>query len=392
MVEAALERLKDCFDKYAEWDTSSQVVSTEFSMMLRFEHRPLYFKRFGGRSNALKQAPDPAMGYHENGLDAQGRIVHIRQYHGYYPPVDTFFRYSENMIEAVMYVNHIPAEIKHYFMEAGKITRCVQLGINGYNSLFYQKPSSVQALVEHIRRAPIIVQETYQYEGERLTRIDSYRGFDVVQDSHYQIDYDDQGEIILIMQHYNEGGSSVLFRKRPKGETLASITEAAKAALLKAIPQVIKAQNFTEPIYCLVLGYNGVEQYFPPVIEVGFLSEREAILKRDRHEWSGMWYPILNKTYSNDTFPPYRITDPDVLAACEKLETEIQQASKFTHGTKALRQIAHDLTQLDWSQITPTTDDFVVYAIDYELDEIDSALRASTSPEQVKAWRKKGWL
>ena len=38
------------------------------------------------------------------------------------------------------------------------------------------------------------------------------------------------------------------------------------------------------------------------------------------------------------------------------------------------------------------TDDFVAFAIDPELDELEEAVSASASDEQVAAWRARGWL
>ena len=50
------------------------------------------------------------------------------------------------------------------------------------------------------------------------------------------------------------------------------------------------------------------------------------------------------------------------------------------------------LSRHDWSGELDVTDDFVAFAIDPELDDLEQALSASASHDRVAAWRARGWL
>jgi hypothetical protein len=88
------------------------------------------------------------------------------------------------------------------------------------------------------------------------------------------------------------------------------------------------------------------------------------------------------------------ITDPDTLEICGQLEQEIQAGSKWDTATCILRDVTAALTRHDWSGILDTTPDFVIFAIDWEMegDDLAAVLGASASQEQLREWKDKGWL
>ena len=72
----------------------------------------------------------------------------------------------------------------------------------------------------------------------------------------------------------------------------------------------------------------------------------------------------------------------------------IKEGEKWALATAVLRQVAVALTRFDWSGTLEVTQDFVVFAIDWEMegDDLAAVLGASASEEQIQEWAKKGWL
>ena len=63
-------------------------------------------------------------------------------------------------------------------------------------------------------------------------------------------------------------------------------------------------------------------------------------------------------------------------------------------STDILREVAAALSHHDWTGKLNVTPDFVVFAIDWEMDGHDMAavFEASVSKEQIEEWKEKGWL
>jgi hypothetical protein len=200
----------------------------------------------------------------------------------------------------------------------------------------------------------------------------------------YRVDYDERGHVERFQQI--GGDELVAYQRRKRGESLRTLIKEAQPALLTAIPEALRRASFHEPLYCLVLNYRSVEQYFPPYLLPGFAGERETLLARGER-WQ-IWRPLPN---SHDPWPLYPIVDPEALECCARLEQAIQTAQAWDLAARALRALGRDLSALDWSAIMPVTPDFVVYALDYEDDALP-ALRISAPPAQLRAWRQLGML
>ena len=160
--------------------------------------------------------------------------------------------------------------------------------------------------------------------------------------------------------------------------------------MVEAIVQKLRATNIKERLYCIELAYQTASHYFPPAIIPGLESYRQGLLNSaDRDARYYLFAPALQ---GKDWF--LEIDDPDVLEICEVLELEIDAHEKWTTATQILREVSAALTHYDWTNILEVTPDFVVFAIDPELegDQLERVLRASASKEQIRDWKKKGWL
>ncbi len=160
--------------------------------------------------------------------------------------------------------------------------------------------------------------------------------------------------------------------------------------MVPAVVGILKEANIKEKLYCIELSYQGVLHHFPPAIIPGLESYRQGLVSSGKFEKKyEIFAPVLQ---GEDWF--FEITDPDTLAACQQLEQEIQAGEKWDAATQILRQLAAELTHYDWSSILDVTPDFVVFAIDHEMegDQLEAVLKESASKEQIREWKKKGWL
>jgi hypothetical protein len=86
------------------------------------------------------------------------------------------------------------------------------------------------------------------------------------------------------------------------------------------------------------------------------------------------------------------LPNPDRMEACRQFDQEVRADQEWALGTRMLREAAAALSRHDWSGELDVTDDFVAFAIDPELDDLEQALSASASHDRVAAWRARGWL
>jgi hypothetical protein len=57
-----------------------------------------------------------------------------------------------------------------------------------------------------------------------------------------------------------------------------------------------------------------------------------------------------------------------------------------------LRSAAIELTRHDWTGALDVTDDFVAFAADPELSDLEQELRLAASAERIAEWKARGWL
>jgi hypothetical protein len=402
-----IDRWKAAFGQYdaLKADAEPAVVRWEWTAGgERYSPLPFYFQRFDGRARALKEPPSSKAGYLEYGLDHDGRPRVARRYSSDEEAFETFYHYDDGLIEVVEFSTppRIPLRVEQIFLEQNRVTRHTSFQMDWAFLNWYFPLESEQSndpdTIDHVLdpNGRIIHLENYLYEGERLVRIFSHyknpNGSGVP--SHQveeRLTYDEAGKLKRIEWAFSNGVTEVAYQKRAKGETFQSIRAAAVEKMIEAIIERLRTARITEKLYCIELVYQAGEHHFPPSIVLGLESRRQEILaSTDSDTHCAMFAPIMNARPDNGLW--IEITDPDTLVHCQRLEQEIAVGEKWTTATRILRDIAAALTQYDWTGILDVTPDFVVFAIDHEMDDLEAALRASASKEQIREWKKKGWL
>ena len=156
--------------------------------------------------------------------------------------------------------------------------------------------------------------------------------------------------------------------------------------LVETLPKLVRERGGDAQIYCLVLHYHP-EWPLPPTIGLG--------LERDRQRWIytiddaetlrlTVWNPAEFSNYRHETVH-WDLTeiDPELAPAISAIPENDDDAPE--RGRVTLNRAARRLQQLEWRLIAPVTDDFVVFAVDYELTHLEENLRHSVPAALRKA-------
>ena len=418
-IEESLQQVLACWkEAFTQFDelrqaSRSAVVRWEWTEFERYSLLPFYFKRYPGRGRVIKEPTDKIGFYYRYGLDELNRPrIHVfynyMDFHGRdfiqqdrlhnFQRDDlgeTFYTYTDALAEIIEFSvpPRIPLKVQQIFMENGQVIRHVSFRLNGYTPLYSEKGSNPDALYEWLGyNGRFKLDEEYVYDGSRLTSILRYSETPGIApykaEEHFF--YDDAGRLFRIEQLNENGQRRLLYKKREKGQTFRSIRQAATQKLIESIVERLRAENIGDKLCCIDLFYQSGSSHFPPTIFLSRDADRQKLLASNNPEAK---YHIFNPGLMGE--PWYlEITDPNALEICSQLEQEIQSAQKWEAATGILREVAAALSRFDWSNILNITPDFVVFAIDWELegDHLADVLKASASKDQLREWKAKGWL
>ena len=286
---------------------------------------------------------------------------------------ETLYSFNQEYVELILYQTNyqLLRGISRLYFQKSHPSHFISFILQGRPNEFSEEASKVwQDALDGVFNIHV-GQEQYVYSDQQLQTIKSVNwdsGFSHEKGERswaceYLLEYRANGDLDRIIQHIHAiNHTQITYRKRQKGETLASITEQALSNLIKEIPKLIANQKFSEPLYCLQLKYLETPS-FPPTILPGFEANRKRILEatKDRNDilHTRIWYYIWDfDEHEDEPYPPFPIDDNDTLNACEILQTEIEMKSRFEHGLRTLYQLAQALNQLNWSDYAPITSDF----------------------------------
>jgi hypothetical protein len=338
---------------------------------------PLYFER--NKFSRGKRLPGkPAVlreGCVAYGLDDRDRVIVERSYvplGGRPAHYETFYTYSKQAIEWIRYD----------YTSDRKVLAVRRARLSG------DRIDSIQACGQYGAST-----ERYIYDNGNVVRIER----DVHDFSHpipdqqrwsdfYVITWDALGRVATIGQSApGTSRVSTVFKRPAKGETLADILAVLEHRLVAHIRAAAVALRLKQPAYALVLAYDGEgNDMLPPSIGVGLARERDKWLSSvpDEGAWL-LWNPAEFKHYARG---PLQLEDKQLLSLCTKANQQIAMKDKWKAGRDLLDRVSARLRALPWNSLMPVTDDFVVYAVDYELGVLRRTLRTAAGKQQFARW------
>lgn len=235
--------------------------------------------------------------------------------------------------------------------------------------------------------------ERYEYEGDLVTEIHeesdvTFLGQPERETNLIRASYDALGRVLELRQH-GDGGEKVLYRARGHGPSPETLYRHVEDRLVESVPKVVGEHAEQERIYCLVLHYHEAWP-LPPRIGLGLERERQqwidSIDDAQELKWT-VWNPAEFSGYRDGTVNwDLTAIDPALARALAAIPQETDDPDDAAdRGRATLNRAARRLQQLDWRLIAPVTDDFVVFAVDYELTHLEENLRHSVPAALRKA-------
>lgn len=198
-------------------------------------------------------------------------------------------------------------------------------------------------------------------------------------------EYDDEGRLSRITACGNlpDAQPYLVYKRRTTTSAAPNSRTALADRLAERVEDVVRQCGYDEEVWCLALHYER-ESPVPPDIVLG--------AERERSEW-GAEVDLLNPAEWDANEPPRRLKldDPDLVdtyaEAWDALSAEDGASEEMV---KILNAAAKRLNRHRLGGHLNVTQDFFVYAVDLELEDLDANLRAALGKERYRKLRDSG--
>jgi hypothetical protein len=386
-------RWQQVFTEYPSLKAANeaQVIRWEWATNQRYDPRPLYFQRHHVRpGKVIQEKTDDQVYVWQYGFDRHNEIVVTRLFG---PPIpfvgtqtlETFSVRRGDLVECVRYLKpNLPVEVIHQHFVDGRIAAFRSFSVSVGPMLRATNPQTIHDLA--VRTQGIaFCEETYEYQGDRITRIRvTYFRAGRADSLHHEetIQYDSAGRVLTIQGHYADGITQTIYQRAQKEQTISALARLVRRRLLEIIPQVIAKARIEPQVYCLVLHY--LDHFSSPTLMLGLESDRQALIREHGSDVRYyLWMPVV---------PYLEITDPTHFEENALFDQQIALTEQWGRGRAMLRAVAADLMRLRWDGLLNVTPDFVIYAMDYECDDLLDSMAASVPRKQLIEFQLRGWL
>jgi hypothetical protein len=327
--------------------------------------QPLHRERYGQPApRLLEAAPASPRDEQQYGFDAGGEIVVAREYGGSGSFREELRVRRGETVEGYRWSQSgEPSEVNIARYADGKIRSYVTVRAEGH--------------ADSLRGWST---ERYVYDGDLVVEIHDesdvwFRDLPL-QDGPTLVraSYDPLGRVLELREHGGRG-EKVLYRASGTGPSMEKLLRRVEDRLVETLPKLVREHSGDEPLYCLALHYHS-EWPLPPTIGLGLERERQAWMNTiDDAETLRLtvWNPAEFSNYGGGTVN-WDLTeiDAELPRALHAIPENADGAAE--RGRATLNRAARRLQKLDWRSIAPVTDDFVVFAVDFELIDLDANL------------------
>lgn len=222
--------------------------------------------------------------------------------------------------------------------------------------------------------------EVFHWEGTRLVAVDSWDRLDrrTRPGPREELTHDLRGRLLSVEWITPSGERRSVYRRKAKGETLETVGAALRKELVRAIPVAVERAALEEPAYCLVVAWTGASPS-PPWLGLGLERERKGWRSQgDDSVWSA-------PEFENFCTPALSLEDDVEVRRIGQRYRELLDLSTKSPHHEVYRAVARDLNGLEWSEILPVTEDFVVFPSDLELVGLAGHLRAVLGAKRARS-------
>jgi hypothetical protein len=341
-----------------------------------YQMEPLYFERTGFPRGRLLADGETAPREYRHGFDSQGRLRTIDAFFDGAHAHACYFAYEPGrVVERRWFPGARPPRVACVFLldDAG---RCdTHVGMNGSGEW---------------------TADLYEYDGPRVIRFAWYSAGGPAPFSRtlwYEVTWSASGRVERIATEGRPDASPLY--QAPK-RRLKTVLADAQRLLIERIPARLTGLTPPCPLYGLALSFNDSDRHelMPPGLGLLLESNRSAQLgKADKPDLDEVWNPTFELAAPTpEQFSSVNLDDEDLMA----LGTEVAMLAQTDEDLHALVKchvrVAKALNRLDWRQILPVTDDFIVFPVDYEACRYLDLIEASVPAIRVRRLRAAGLL
>jgi hypothetical protein len=304
-----------------------------------FDLRPLHYERDRlRRGHRLARRPSLDQDHHMVGFDDRGRPVVFFEYSGFLPGklyYETYRDYSS--WPRVVEESHFeytgrPLYLHRYSYVDGRI-RMAEMTTAGGSGC-----------------------ELYEYTGDVVTRVNVFHHGK----PYITINADYDGDGLVRLAKLWDTSVELVYERPPPGFHVDLAYAVVLRELVRQVPLAVRDLGLDLPACCVVLVY---QSEFPldVMVHVGV---------------AGVWFPSEMEDQAE--------VDLSAVADTTRLlAQELALSGREALGRDLLCTAAAELNRADWSGVLPVTGDFVVFAVDLELTDVDRNLAACVPPERL---------
>jgi len=320
----------------------------------QMEGREPHYKRHFPGGRWLKEGQD---GGHPHGYDDCGRILIVDE--SPTMPYKVLWLYSEALCEEVRVDGQGRAVliVHHRTSDGGLLDWTIfQRADGGGESLYCWSGGRLASHQNRYHKHSDFRRKTTPWDGRFFEETYSLTTYE------YGLDGEvDRISLDGLREGQLMGSPRILYQRKKKGESVASMSKELEAALLQAIPERLAQVKLDSPAYCMFLQYCSSAWDLPPTLKVATQAHRDQV--DEELVWS-----------------PGEVEDPAIELDWPGLDESWRKfyqvmGSNWDPALKLLRKVARSLNERGF--------DFVVTAADSS-DGVDIGddVRASVPAEQ----------
>ncbi|WP_327001293.1 hypothetical protein OHA72_40065 [Dactylosporangium sp. NBC_01737] len=348
-----------------------------------FDLRPLHYERdLRKPGRPLAERPPLDRDHCRIGFDAADRPVAFLEYSGFLHGRLYYETYRDHdagaglVEQAHFYADGTPIYLHRYRFEAGRIRSATTVARHGggYEAYRYTGPHVTWIWVYHGSAT-----------GTPGRRLEPVRPFTSISAEH-------DADGLRRLEVHSGDAADLRYERPPPAFTVDEACRAVHRELVRTIPATVAALAADGAAYCVVLAYASANP-LDVLVHVGLDADRRTLLAQGSGD--AVWNP--------DDLAAEAQADLDAVADTARLlgqELALIDAEDVggprPRGSERARRlfcaVAADLNTLDWTGSLPPTDDFVVYAVDVELADLERNLPACLPPDRLALLRDRGLL
>jgi hypothetical protein len=390
-LEQRFNLVKDQFDQI-DADADARITGWRYATDSAFELRAEFYRRFNQKPGTLiDDEPLDAYIYTAYGFDDQDRIICSAIFQSEdFPRIYDYYDYGDNYIDFAEF-GYVWDTQTYRLSKVGRVVRSAE-----DRPLHYAEYSQEQG------RKQLYFEGVQYDEAGRITRVSCvHQGYpEPLGDSltEHIFEYDDHTLKRIVARGVARDAAPaspdyVMYEAPRPGDTPDSLFDAARSSLKSAIIEQLKGLDAAirekGPFYNLIISYDAVADDGLLLLLNTEAQRQQWEQSTDDRSYGALQLDSLTGPQNAMLYAEIQ-HHPDDYA---RFLRENRRDEQWDRIRELLCAVARDLNDVDWSAHFQTTDDFIVFASDYEaMNDVEDDIRDCVPDSKLKLLRARGLI